>query len=119
MTPKQLKEALADLKLKRKPVDVPGIDGLFVAEISAEDLDEYNTLLATATDAEGKLVKPMPHLRSALVCKSLVDEDGKRLYTDQELDQVGRLPSAVLETLYQAARRINGVDESAEEAAKN
>ena len=67
--------------------------------------------------------KPVPAIpfRLALVVRAIVDEDGQRLFKDDEYTQVGeRLPAEVTERVFDTARRLSGMsDKDAEELEGN
>jgi len=54
------------------------------------------------------------------IALSLCDDQGARLYADDELDELLKLPSAVLQNIGELVRKLNGIDDEAiEDAAKN
>ena len=53
-----------------------------------------------------------------LVARCLCDENGKRLFSDDESDLVGGFPSEVIDQLMAVAQRLSGLDGD-EEAEKN
>lgn len=55
-------------------------------------------------------------LRERLVAASLVDENGKRLFTDHEVSALGEKSAVVLSRLMAVAQRLSGMDEKAVEA---
>lgn len=58
--------------------------------------------------------KPVPAIpfRLALIVRSIVGEDGSRLFGDDEYTAVGeRLPADVTERVFEAARRLSGMTE--------
>lgn len=67
--------------------------------------------------------KPVPAIpfRLALVVRAIVDEDGQRLFKDDEYTVVGeRLPAEVTERVFDTARRLSGMsDKDAEELEGN
>ncbi len=64
--------------------------------------------------------KDMTGLRAVLVTFCLIDESGKRLFSDKDFATVGRLNGIVLDRLYQAAWKLNklGIGDL-EDSAKN
>jgi hypothetical protein len=61
------------------------------------------------------------HLRARLVALCLVGQDGKRLFGEDEVEQLSDgIPTAVLSQLFTAAQKLNKLDGTAEaEAEKN
>ena len=60
------------------------------------------------------------NIRAKLVARSVVDEDGKRVFTDAEAEKLGAKSGAVLDRLFDVARRLSGMSEQdVEELTKN
>lgn len=61
------------------------------------------------------------YLRARLVSRCLVDENGERMFADDEIDQLSdTVASSALEALFAPAQKLNGLDPgAAETAAKN
>jgi hypothetical protein len=57
----------------------------------------------------------------ATVCVlAICDENGKRLFSSNDVETLGEMDSEVLDRIYQVAARINGLSaDSAEQVAKN
>lgn len=61
----------------------------------------------------------MTDFRARFVALCLVGEDGKRLFTDKEVGQLGTKSAAALERVFKVAQRINAVtDEAVQELGK-
>jgi hypothetical protein len=108
------------LAIPRKSVDVeiPELDAAFrLREMSGSDRDRFE-IAAFKEDEEGKRhVQPL-HLRSRMVALCLVDENGVRLYADDEVEQLAdAIPASVIGKLFEAAQKLNGMDAAAVEAA--
>jgi len=79
----------------------------------------YQEMLAESKKEDGQRVGNIEYLAILLV-RCLVDEDGARLYGDDETGDIKRLPTSTLMPLAEAAMRVNGLsEESAEELEKN
>lgn len=61
------------------------------------------------------------YLRARLVASCLVDESGERIYTDKQVQECSdELSASVLNKLFNAAQKLNGLEATAvEDAAKN
>lgn len=60
------------------------------------------------------------NVRARLLARVLVDEDGQRIFTDDEAVDLGRKSAAVLEHLYGVAQRLNAISRAdIAELAKN
>lgn len=64
--------------------------------------------------------KELPRFKLKLLALCLVDDAGNRLFTDAELDALGKKSAKVIEVLFDACRRMNGLAQDAvEEEEKN
>jgi hypothetical protein len=60
------------------------------------------------------------NLRSKLVALSIVDEAGQRMFTDADVDVLGRKSAVALERLFEVAARLSGLGrQDMEELTKN
>lgn len=60
------------------------------------------------------------NLRAKLVARSVVDEDGKRLFSDDDIVALGEKSAAALNRVYEVAQRLSGVtQEDIDELTKN
>lgn len=97
-----------------RSVDVPELGGkVIVKELSGKELDAYQSSLVQMRGKEA--VPNTTNLRAKLVVRSLVDEDGKRLLTDQDTNALGDLPGRVLNRLYDVAAELSGISEEESE----
>lgn len=109
-------EILSKAVLKRETVTVPVLGGeVVLQEMSGAQRDAWEQSLQ-ARDKNGNLV----NTRAKLVVATLVNEDGTRVFSDDDVDLVGGLPSGVLDRICDAALRLNHLrPEDVEEAKKN
>lgn len=87
--------------MKRERVDLPGRNGfVFIREMNAREMLEF-----------GDMVKSDPKNAGMwLMCKSIVDESGERIFRDEELDQMGdSLTREEFSTINNALLKINGM----------
>lgn len=118
----------SDLRgIARKTVDIEGlVDGVVfrLREMNGTERDLFETGVFKEEDVtvDGKTetrrkVDPM-FLRARLVALCLIDDEGKRMYADDEIEMLsGDVPSVVLGKLFEAAQKLNGLDAAATEAA--
>jgi hypothetical protein len=60
------------------------------------------------------------NIRARLAVRTLVNEQGTRLFNDGDADVLGQLPAAALNRIYEAAQRVNGIsDEDVDELGKS
>lgn len=102
---------------KTVEVEIPEWGGtVLLMEMSAKERDDYEVSLQTF-DANGKASFNPENVRAKLVSACLVDENGQRMFTVNDLAQKN---GRVIDRLFQAASELNSVAESAiEDAAKN
>jgi len=62
----------------------------------------------------------LANVRARLCAISIVDETGKRMFSDEDVRALGRKSAAALDRVFAAAQRLSGLtDEDVEELAKN
>ncbi|MGE5585722.1 MAG: hypothetical protein ACM309_09390 [Bacillota bacterium] len=60
------------------------------------------------------------NIRAKLVALTVVDEDGKRVFTDEDAELLGRKSAAALNRVFEVAQRLSGLrPEDVEELAGN
>lgn len=69
------------------------------------------------TNSEEKLI---PHYKLKMLRRCLVDDNGDAMFTDADLDALGKKNAMVLDRLFTECMKLNGFQkDSVEEAAKN
>lgn len=93
--------------------DVPvGARALRIGEITAAGRD---TFLASAKEGA-----PLSEFQARLVVATAIDDAGALVFTEDDVVNLQRLPSGVLNTLAGVAARLNGIGPQAlEDAEKN
>lgn len=91
-------------------VEVPEWGGTVrVRMMTGAERDAFEESLSRT---KGKSVKTnLANLRARLVAKTVVNEQGKRLFTDAEAGVLGQKSAAALDRVFEAARRLNGMTE--------
>ncbi len=106
---------------KIEQVDVPELgDGahVFVRQFSAADRGKLETM--GVQFKEGKQYDKVPRVRFLTVALSLCDEQGSRLFTDAEIDEIGKMPASVVDRIFERAAELNALSKKAvEDAEKN
>ncbi len=110
-------QIISSIDLKLEKVAVPEWGGdVFISEMSGTDRDAYEmSLLVRQGD---KFVQDLSNARAKLVARCLVDEDGKRLFTEADIAALGKKSGAVLDRLDDVAKRLNGLEAKAVEDAE-
>lgn len=108
---------------RKKSIDVPvkewGGD-VRLQEMAASDRDQWENE-SYVLNAEGTAAKFNPkHARARLVVRCLVDENGKRMFSDDEVAAIGSLSASSVQRLFNAARKLNAIStEDIKELEKN
>ena len=109
-------EILSKTKLKTQAVDVPEWGGsILVSEMNGAGRDAWEQSL-TERDSKGRVANP----RAKLVVATVVDESGNRLFSDADIDAIGKLSSRSLTAICDVAQRLNMLlSDDLERAEKN
>lgn len=81
---------------------------------------EREALLKGSVTVEGKVRKfDPPEMRVRIVALAVVDEDGKRVFNDGDMAQLGRKSAAAIDRIADVALRLAGLgDDDASDAGK-
>ena len=97
-------EAVDDLRSRIVQVDVPEWGGsVNIRPMDVRELDEYSN------DAMRSKSPGMRDLRTRLVAYCLCDENGKRLFTEQDIDALAGKSGTVMDRLYRACDELNDI----------
>ena len=89
-----------------------------VVEMSADERDQFD--LNAVAERNKDTDKTIRRIRARLVCSCVCDEDGKRIFTDADIDELGKGSSAAADRIYDVASRLNRFSKAdVEELAKN
>ena len=105
--------------LKKEVVPVPEWGGtVTVTTMTGFQRDAFEQSII---ETKGKSVTTnMENIRSKLCAHTIVDEDGKRLFSDADIRDLGGKSAAALDRIFAVAQRLNGLrDEDVEGLAKN
>ena len=116
-------EILAAKDLKQEYVPVPEWGGrVLVRELTGAERDEYEqSLMDTKKVGRNTIVKPnFFNAKARMVVKCLIDEEGKRLFSDRDAGVLGTKGGSVLSRLVDIIQRLSGMtQEDIEELEKN
>jgi hypothetical protein len=106
--------------LPKELVTVPEWGGdVYISTMTASDRDSYEMSVANI-QASGKVKATMQNIRAKLVGRCLVDEDGKRLFDESKIEELGKKSAKVLDRLFDIASKLNGINEADQvDIAKN
>ena len=101
--------------LSHRDVDVKEWGGsVRLGSLTSSERDSFESSLL---ETDGK--RDLNNLRARLVGKCLVDEDGKRLFSDAAVEKLGEKSADVMGRLFTECQEMNGFDTEVEEAEKN
>lgn len=104
---------------KTELVEVPGWGGsVNVRGIGGGDRDQFDAW--RLAQYESKNGDRFRNTRARLCAMAIVDDDGKRVFSDADIAALGEKSTENLDRVYLVARRLSGLgDEALEQAEKN
>lgn len=88
-------------------VDVPEWGGsIYIRALTGVERDAYEAQFVRAGGAKGK---GLHNARARLVALTAVDETGQRIFTDADVESLGRKSAMVLDRLFAVAGRLSGL----------
>lgn len=109
--------AAQDIRVER--VEVPEWSGaVLVRGLTAAERDAFD--LSATVEQDGRRVINFQQLRARLVAMSLVDEQGKRLFSDADVEILAAKSGAVIGRIFDVAMRLSGLTgQDIEEITRN
>jgi hypothetical protein len=113
-------EILAIDDLKYEDIQIPEWDGAWV-RVRSMQANERDRFESSTIQRNGKKVTTnWENIRARLCLLCLVDENGDRLFQEEDTFPLGGKNAAAMDRIFQAAQKLNGLrDEDVEELAKN
>ena len=105
--------------LARERVEVPEWGGaVLVRALTGRERDAYE---AGIVHPDGRKMRyTLTNMRARLVSLSVIDEAGTRLFSDSDVELLGRKSAAALERVFEAAQRLSGLSaQDVDELVKN
>lgn len=104
-------EELASAKPGLKILVIPEIHGkVRIRTLNGAEVDRYRSSITTGKGPNQTLNQR--GMRAKLVVLSLANEDGSRMLQDNEANKLQQWPSIVLERIFDASRKWNGLTET-------
>ena len=120
MTSLTREQILACQDIKIEEVQVPEWGGgVFVKSLTGKELDLYQDGIVKM---RGKDVQGINYvnMRSKLVAMALCDAEGKRLFSETDVETLAAKSAGALNRVFLAAQRISGLDKTeVEDISKN
>lgn len=94
-------------------VDVPEWGGkVNIRGLTGRELDDYQNSLRKIVKDQ---VVAQPNSRAKLLVKTLVNDEGGRLFADKDVEALARRSGRVLDRLWDVAARLSGISEEEQE----
>lgn len=105
--------------LARERVYIEVLGGeVIVQELPSLERDEFEASVITGKGKNLDVV--LKGIRAKMFIRSIVDEDGNRVFTDQDIAIVNTFGSRCVDQVFSVAQRLNGItNKDVEETAKN
>ncbi len=101
-------QILSATKLKAETVEVPEWGGsVIVREMTGTERDAWEAEIVAAGGLQA--AGAMKNARAKLAVRTVVDDEGKRLFTDNDIEVVGRLSATALDSVFMVAARLSGL----------
>jgi len=98
-------EILGSNDLIREVVNVPEWGGdVYVYTMTGEERDSFEVSIV---DGKGKTT--FLNIRAKLCARTIRDEEGNRIFTDKEIDLLGKKSGIALDRIFDVAKRLNGI----------
>ena len=101
----------------RPPVEAVELEGhgkVWIRGLQADERDEYEqSLIERGPDGRSRVKRMQRNVRASLVVRCLVDEAGERMFKDNEVEALGKVDASVIDTLWDKARKLSGMDTEA------
>jgi hypothetical protein len=113
------KDILAAPDIKQELVHVEAWGGdVFVYGMTGSQRGEYE---ASAIEMRGKTqIVHLQNLKVKLCTMCIRDENGKRMFDDDEIEALGQKSAQAIEIIFTVAKRLSGIDDGdVEQLSKN
>lgn len=99
---------LDQAKLKKELVDIGDGHQVYVSELEAKAL--FPVWFSQEFEVDGKPgVVDLNKVLPALLARAIVDEDGNRLFADEDAEALSKINPQTYVPLSEAVRRLNGI----------
>jgi hypothetical protein len=99
--------------LETREVDVPEWGGsVLLRALDGTGRDAWEasrTAQRTNLDGTVEIAADLSNIRAKLVVQSIVDEDGKRVFTDRDVAALGKKSALVLDRLFDITAEMSGI----------
>lgn len=111
-------QILAARPMRCEEIDIPELGGIVrVRMMSAGDRERYESGLIDDTAGDARRRIRVGELAARLVVFSVVDAEGRLVFSEQDIPQVAALDADVVRRIADVATRLNKIGAAAAEAA--
>lgn len=98
---------------------IPEMDATInVRELTGAQRDHFEKDLITVNGKNTKIT--MDNIRARLIVASVVDDEGKLMFAESDVDQIGAMGAGIVSHIYDVASGLSGLsEEDVEELLKN
>lgn len=103
---------LSSSDLKKERVETPEwkkAPYVFVTEMRADDRDEFDLFIFEMRSKLDPKKRQYPHIRAALAVATIINENGERIFSFDDVEAVGKLSGVVLDRIFDVSNRLNKV----------
>ena len=105
------RDELLAIRPTSEAVEIPGHGKVFVKGLTAKERDDYEqSLVEVGPDGRTRAKSNQENVRARLVVRAICDESGERLFSDADVGEVGGIDGAVIDQIWDAARRLSGME---------
>lgn len=106
-------------KLRKELVELPELGGaVYVRELAGWERDAYEASLMQQVG--NTYVMKLKNARARLAALSICDENGNRLFSERDVQELGKISAAALDRIFDAASKLSRIgEEEIKEVVKN
>mgnify|MGYP000058895051 CR=1 FL=1 len=110
---------LGCIDVQIETVEVPQWKGsVYIKSLNGKERDAFESACLTGRGTRKEL--NLVNMRARLVAVSVVDEDGKLIFTEEDVQALGEKNAGALDLIFTAAQRLSGLGQKdVEELTKN
>ena len=113
------REDILGLRPRMEQVEIEDVGKFTIRGLTAAERDDYEQgLLEVGPDGQARLKKLRRNVRASLVVRCIVDDAGERMFTDKDTEALGKVDGAVIDRLWDVARRLSGMSTEAVEESE-
>jgi hypothetical protein len=110
-----LRDKYLKSSLPMEAVECPEWGAVRVRALTGKERDHFEGMALAA-----KAKNDFTGLRSYVVCRTVIDDDGKRVFEDSDIESLNNASARPIDFLFDQVRRLSGMtDDAVEELEKN